>query len=350
MKEKIYCKCCNTQTKYVIDLFPRYHLKKVHNLTLKEYYDLYFKKENEGICTVCSNETTFLSFKFGYSINCSSECMWKNSDFLIKQKESLQNYDRNISKNKRKNTCIEKYGVDCISKNNEIKDKIKQNCLEKYGVSSTLKLEKCKNKRDEIMSEKSEEINAKRKLWWKTGNNSLNVTNNRKQAVLEKYQVDNVLKLDSIKKDIILTNFKKYGTNYYCESSQHRKVMEEYYKWMPLELKTEFELYYREVYKETFKYRKVIYDNWNGVCYYTNIELKTFGRAYDWNHTSIDHKISIYNGYINNIDPKIIGSLDNLCICARVVNILKGRLTAEEFLNGDIIKRAMEIINEKRTI
>ena len=63
IKHKIFCKCCNTQTNYVIDVFARWHLKKYHNMTMKEYYDRFLKKDGEGIGVVCQKQTTYFLFR-----------------------------------------------------------------------------------------------------------------------------------------------------------------------------------------------------------------------------------------------------------------------------------------------
>lgn len=53
----------------------RRHLKEHHGLnTIKEYYDKYLKKENEGICPICGKPTEFKSINVGYFTYCSSEC------------------------------------------------------------------------------------------------------------------------------------------------------------------------------------------------------------------------------------------------------------------------------------
>jgi len=54
---------------------------------------------------------------------------------------------------------------------------------------------------------------------------------------------------------------------------------------------------------------------------------------------TIDHKISVKYGYVNNIDPLEISSSQNLCICSRSTNSSKNYLTEEEF---------MEKLNEKQ--
>jgi hypothetical protein len=40
---------------------------------------------------------------------------------------------------------------------------------------------------------------------------------------------------------------------------------------------------------------------------------------------TIDHKISIYSGFLENIDPEIIASTHNLCWTKRSINIRKSR-------------------------
>ena len=37
----------------------------------------------------------------------------------------------------------------------------------------------------------------------------------------------------------------------------------------------------------------------------------------------IDHKISIFHGFINNIDPILISDISNLCITKRYINSSK---------------------------
>ena len=51
-----------------------HHLQKIHNMSIKEYYDKYKKKEGEGICPVCGQPTQFLGYTAGYSKTCSLEC------------------------------------------------------------------------------------------------------------------------------------------------------------------------------------------------------------------------------------------------------------------------------------
>jgi hypothetical protein len=40
-------------------------------------------------------------------------------------------------------------------------------------------------------------------------------------------------------------------------------------------------------------------------------------------YPTIDHKISIFEGFHKNIPPYIIGGIENLCITKRKINLLK---------------------------
>lgn len=75
MKEK--CEICEKEFANIIGLSV--HLTKEHkNITKKEYYDKFLKKENEGKCYFCNNEAIFKDIKKGYHRICSSkECLGK---------------------------------------------------------------------------------------------------------------------------------------------------------------------------------------------------------------------------------------------------------------------------------
>ena len=82
---------------------------------------------------------------------------------------------------------------------------------------------------------------------------------------------------------------------------------------------------------ETKKWKKELLKNWNGKCYYTDIQLITDKTQY--NHPLyrvIDHKLSVAYGFKNNILPCIIGHLNNLCVCSRYINGRKNFRTEDE--------------------
>jgi len=85
--------------------------------------------------------------------------------------------------------------------------------------------------------------------------------------------------------------------------------------------------YRKKVRNETYKYKKELYNNWNGYDYYDNEYIKdNFNlKSFDDNYPSLDHKISIKYGFDNNISIEKIGNINNLCITKRLINIKKGK-------------------------
>ena len=59
-----------------------------------------------------------------------------------------------------------------------------------------------------------------------------------------------------------------------------------------------------------------------------NFNLHSSSKQYP----TIDHKLSVLYGFINNISPLEIGSINNLCVTKRSLNSKKGRKTEIEFL------------------
>ena len=74
------------------------------------------------VCPVCNKKLKWIKSKLRFQHHCSPSCATK---------------DPNVQE-KRKQTCLEKFGYENNSQNLEIKEKIKQTCLKKYGVTSPL--------------------------------------------------------------------------------------------------------------------------------------------------------------------------------------------------------------------
>lgn len=97
------CKICNKEVDSKSVKFY-YHLKNHHNLSIKEYYDEYLKKPNDGICVSCGKPTKFIDLKHGYLKHCCYKC--SNNDvvdnknrsnsisFTLKNKSFEENKDR----------------------------------------------------------------------------------------------------------------------------------------------------------------------------------------------------------------------------------------------------------------
>ena len=122
---------------------------------------------------------------------------------------TLSNYikEYNLSKNKekikekRKETCLNKYGTDNVSKSNFIKEKIKQTNQEKYGANSFSSTEQGKEKslktkkdRDGVSNYNNIEKNRDTKLL-KYGNPYFNNRRKYIDTMSNKYNVNNAFQL-----------------------------------------------------------------------------------------------------------------------------------------------------------
>ena len=64
------------------------HIKKVHSIEIKDYYDQFLKKDGEGIC-YCNKETSFWNITHGYLKFCSCKCSNNDSEKLEKTKKVM---------------------------------------------------------------------------------------------------------------------------------------------------------------------------------------------------------------------------------------------------------------------
>lgn len=323
--EHLYCEICKTNTNCSITTFCRWHLKKYHpEYDTKKYYDDFIRKKYENVCK-CGNKTNFISFNKGYRKFCSVKC----------QSNSIE------TKEKIKQTNLNNYGTEYGFQSEEIKNKIndvketkynqkyynnrkkaKETTLNKYGVENISQLSSIKRKKN---------ITCFKNFGVENPQQSEIIHKKTLKTLFEKYGVDNISKYPLTEEKRKITTQKKYGVSHYSKSIENREYNEKYKNWIPLEKKTDFEKYIRLVLNETKKNKKQLFLNWNNTCYYTNEFLNKNTHYNNLKHPVIDHKISIYFGFINGIDFKIIGGLNNLCICSREINGIKGIMCENEF-------------------
>lgn len=117
MYSQVICKICGKD--FIDTRYLSAHLRFEEHVKSKDYYDMYFKKPNDGICIVCGKETKFHNIVKGYSKTCSKEC--SNSPLSDKGK-LISNAKQSYSDNKKL----------------EIRHKCETTCLEKYGAISNL--------------------------------------------------------------------------------------------------------------------------------------------------------------------------------------------------------------------
>ncbi|MCK4526192.1 hypothetical protein KAW18_02375 [candidate division WOR-3 bacterium] len=70
-EDNIVCKICGRECKTFSGL--GHHIVKTHKISTKQYYNIYLRKESEGMC-VCGKEASFGGLAFGYHGFCSKYC------------------------------------------------------------------------------------------------------------------------------------------------------------------------------------------------------------------------------------------------------------------------------------
>ncbi len=88
---KLKCKICNREFKNYKGISQ--HISKGHKINIKDYYDLYFKKNDENICnhSACKNICSFANINYGYFKYCSVSCKNKSTEGRAVSSESSIN-------------------------------------------------------------------------------------------------------------------------------------------------------------------------------------------------------------------------------------------------------------------
>lgn len=154
---------------------------------------------------------------------CSRECLGKSKKIKEKRKKTFnKNYDNQTKligiKEKCRQTCFKKYGVEHASQSEKIKEKCKNYFIEKYGVENPFQSDSVKEKCRQTSRQnygvlhpmKSEKIKEK-----------------YKQTFIRLYSVENPFKSDSVKEKCRQTCLKKYGTEYPTQSRHVRSKIDQ---------------------------------------------------------------------------------------------------------------------------
>lgn len=214
----IICKICQKKILNVKG-FPR-HFKCYHNnLTVKEYYDKYYKKPNEGICPVCGKETPYRGFIKGYQKTCSISCSLLLEE--NKQKRECTYFEKTgykcpLANKELRRDYNKKYkeltGYDCPQKNPEVIKKAKNTLFERTGYTSPIQIPEIKEK-------------IKNTYFERTGYNSPfknpEVINKIKENNLKKYGYEYLFNSNEFQQKIINERFIRTG---YKNSSQNPNI------------------------------------------------------------------------------------------------------------------------------
>lgn len=120
------------------------HIRCTHHMSPKDYYDTYFKKENEGICPVCGKDCTFLGITCGYRQHCSVSCSSSDPNVQAKNKVTNMrlygvehNWNKGELRNHQEETMLKKYKVRHNWQSGELrsKEKFKISELEQFFIN-----------------------------------------------------------------------------------------------------------------------------------------------------------------------------------------------------------------------
>ncbi len=183
-------------------------------------------------CPVCGKLVSRKLYRLqytNYNLLCKS-CSYKDKvkgDRLKQQQE------------KRKQTCLEKYGVENPGSAKQFIEKRQQTCLKRYGETSFSKTDdfqkKVKKTWESKTPEEIQEIVDKNKQTCleRYGNENVNLLpefrEKRKQTCLDRYGVDCVLKADLQKKKARFTLLKKYGVDNITKTDFRQAAIKKYW-------------------------------------------------------------------------------------------------------------------------
>ena len=200
--------------KYIINNTPEYKWTE-------RLYMIYHNIDKRPLCPSCGNECHFFNIKVGYGLHCSRKCISKsNLTKLKKEQSSIQKWGvKNPMQSKEiqdkiKQTNLEKYGVENVYQSKEIQDKIKQTNLEKYGVEYALQ-------------NKDVQIKLKETCLKKYGVEYISQSKEFKEICklnsLEKYGVEHPMKSDVVKQNVRKIHKEKYGVEYVSQRTDVAK-------------------------------------------------------------------------------------------------------------------------------
>ena len=133
---------------------------------------------------------------------------------------------------------------------------------------------------------------------------------------------------------------------------KRRKTNEENGIWLPVHLKSAWSKFRMDCERFTNKAEKIIFDLWDGYDYYDGEYILEYRKLHhtDPKYPTMDHKISLFDGFKQGISAEIIGNIDNLCITKRGINASKSRRSEKEFKKflKDEKKKAAELKKQSK--
>lgn len=140
----------NCQERSIKIHYPGFHEYLIKNYAAYEKWGekmalFYNNLKEPPKCPVCGKPCKFLSLRRGWTTACSRRCVGHNPDTMDKKRKTCIKkfgYDNAFKspeiQEKAKKTCLERYGVENPYASEEVKQKIKQHNIEKYGGNSPM--------------------------------------------------------------------------------------------------------------------------------------------------------------------------------------------------------------------
>jgi len=232
-------------------------------------------KNSINTCIHCKKPIIDLTKMF-----CSAKC--NNNSEQTKNKfrenyDSLSETDKIARNNKRTKTVNEKYGGYTLQ-SSELKKKMKSTMIEKYGVEHSFHNDAIKQKALNTWIKKYGVDNPFK---------SNNIKEKIKEVLKDRYGVDNSSKINPIKR-----------INAIMKTKIERGWV------IPDEFLSDYQIYRKKVKRLT----ETTYKEYKNIINPNNLERVTNGK----NGFQLDHKYSIIEGFLNNVEPEIISHHCNL--------------------------------------
>jgi len=209
---------------------------------LNKLYNYIYKIKSKN-CEYCGKSLKFKeNFSIGYGKYCSKKCTSRATRDKVKQ-TNLNKYGVEFPLqnekilNKVKQTNLNKYGVESTLLNKNVKNKIKQTNIEKYGVENPFQSKLIRNKIKQTNLNKygvenifeNEEVRKKInvKYWNKTNDERKKIVQKAKQTNINKYGVSTVLLLEENRNKQKKIIKKKYGVEFALQNPEIYKKSRE---------------------------------------------------------------------------------------------------------------------------
>jgi hypothetical protein len=314
----------------------KYYSKKGYSCIIGEKLSLDISEVSKmshnliiAICKLCNNEVNLPYSKYNINYN-------RGGFYSCKKCSSY----------KRKKTNIIKYGVDTIFKRDDLREISKKwmssiefreksinTQKEKYGCLYT----ETEDFRDNISKSIKKIIKEKKE------NNTyecyLSLPENdklKKEAMFVKYGNECSFLVPEIKEKIIKTNLERFGHISPFGNNEIQVKIKNSINRSKVDLGTLdlFKVYRRKIRYHTKLIRNKVFEEWDGYDYYDNEYIKDYLNLHrtDNKYPSIDHKISCFYGFLNNLPTTDISDISNICITKRILNCQKGYLNENQFI------------------